>query len=274
MKTKILLYFFLSLFSLSVFSQEDTLKLSIRDTLELSIKDTIKVSIKDSLKTSLDTVSIASDSSYVALDSVVNVVQNSLTVAETTSVILESEELLLSLKNLKIQKQKELAVLEQKIDSLERNIVQKNMISKENTTTGSLLDDFISPNHDFVYVAEKMSLYEKKLLIPLKTRNLKDAHVFFTVIVKSYDGDVLLKNFKETISKRIDVTFSSFEEDITLTIPLDKKSLGISQGKLKVMIFMRFYKDSPLRYEPYFELKPAPFNERFWKDIISFNLNY
>lgn len=264
MKTKILLYFFLSLFSLSVFSQEDTLK--------LSIKDTIKVSIRDTLKTSLDTVSIALDSTYAALDSVVNVVQDSLTLTGVDSATFESEELL-KLKNLKIQKQKELATLDQKIDSLECSIIQKNMTSKEDTKE-SLLDEFTFPEYDFVYVAEKISLYNKHLLIPLKTRNLKDAHVFFTVIVNSYDGDVLLKNFKKTISQRIDVTFSSYEEDITLEIPLDKKSLGVSQGKLKVMVFMNFYKDSPPRYDPYFKLKPAPFNERFWKDIISFKLNY
>ncbi len=264
MKTKILLYFFLSLFSLSVFSQEDTLK--------LSIKDTIKVSIRDTLKTSLDTVSIALDSTYAALDSVVNVVQDSLTLTGVDSATFESEELL-KLKNLKIQKQKELVALEKRIDSLECSIAQKTTVSKENKTTESLLDDFTSPNLDFVYVAEKISLYEKILLIPLKTRNLKDAHVFFTVVVTAYDGDVLLKNKKETISKRTDVTFASFEEDITLEIPLDKKSLGIAEGKLKVMVFMRFYKDSPLRYQPYFDRKPSePFNKRFWKSIISFDL--
>lgn len=269
MKKKISLYLLVSLFTLSVFSQEDTLKLSIRDTLKLSVKDTILT--RDSLKTSLDTLSIAFDSTYIGLDSVVEVV-NSLTVTEIDSVAFESEELL-ALKALRIQKQKELVALEKRIDSLERSIAQKTTVSKENKITESLLDDFTSPNLDFVYVAEKISLYEKNLLIPLKTRNLKDAHVFFTVVVTAYDGDVLLKNRKETISKRTDVTFASFEEDITLRIPLDKKSLGIAEGKLKVMVFMRFYKDSPLRYQPYFDRRPSePFNKRFWKSIIPFDL--
>ncbi len=147
----------------------------------------------------------------------------------------------------------ELLNIKNQIDSLEfvlKPVIQDN--SKK---------DFLISNYDLEFTIVSCDLYMNEVRLVANIKNLKDAEILLRVDAEVYDGLLIKDYYKGSVPLFHSQILSSDDENISLTITIDKKRWKIKKAAIKMDVSLQIKKH--IKYKG----KYNPFNIIEWEKM-------